>query len=315
VPSSLESLVESSDVALGVLELPSSTVLVANAAMAKVLRLASGAIIGSTYLDLVVPDQRQASGGLLRALAEGALTGYRATRSLGAGNSAPRELALWVCAVDVEGARLGLVSAAPLHGASTAEAEPITAMLSAPAPGHVLLGMLDHEWRIDRISHDVVEMLGFQPEEVAGLPILGALYPGDAPSFLAAVEHARIGRRTVWLTVRVRAKSGTWSRVAAVLATLTEEKLPALAFAFVLPEGDGTVPCASSRAEPSRLEAELCWVTHDLRLAGMVPRLDCLPDATRSPGLSALTARERTGGPRAVAGGPAGGLDRRGTVR
>jgi PAS domain S-box-containing protein len=116
VPSSLEDLIESAVVPLGVVELPSSKVLVGNEAMARVLGHGPGTFVGTRTLDMVVPEQRQAADEALQALADGELTGYQAVRSFRAPDGPTQELALWVCAVDVEGGRLGLISAVPLDG-------------------------------------------------------------------------------------------------------------------------------------------------------------------------------------------------------
>jgi PAS domain S-box-containing protein len=239
---------------------------------------------------MLVPEQRQAADEALQALADGELTGYQAVRSFRAPDGPTHELALWVCAVDVEGGRLGLISAVPLDGRG-AQIDPVTAVLSAPTPGHVALGTLDLQWRVDRISHDVVEILGYQLEEMVGLPVLGGLHPGDLPVFLAAVERARAGQRAVVVSVRLRARSGHWAPVRAVLATLSEDYPPALAFALTT-GGNKALKAVGGGDDRSRLDAEIQRVTRDLRVAGIVPRLDRLPDVARFPELSRLTARE-----------------------
>jgi PAS domain S-box-containing protein len=285
VPSSLEALVGSSDSALGVLELPSSRVLTANAAMARLLGLTSKALVGSTGLDLAVPEHREASDKALRALADGTLSGYQAIRSFRTSDGPRQELSLWVCAVDIEGGRVGLISAAPLNDVGPPPGLPT--VLDAPAPGEVVLCTLDKQWRIDRISHDVLDMLGLQPEEAAGLPVLGALHAGDVQSFLTAIEHARSGHRTVRVGVRLRTKAGDQVPVAVVLATLSDDYPPAIAFAFVADH--------KSSADGGTLSAfheELQRINHDLRVAGVLPRLDRLPNIGRFPALSALSTRE-----------------------
>jgi PAS domain S-box-containing protein len=287
VPSPLEDLVGSSDFPLDVVELPSGKVLLTNAAMTGLLGTTPEELVGSTILDLVVPERRHSSEAVLRALADGTLTGFQAVRSSRANDGPAQELAVWMCAVEVEGRRVGLRSAAAVHGAGT-PLVPLTAALNGWAPGQVLVGTLDRDWRIDRVSHEVVEMLGYQPAEAAGFPVLGALHPGDTPWFLAAVEHARTGRGTVRATVRVRAKSGDWARLTAVLATLTDDYPPALAFTIIASLDEGL----TSRTEGSRLGAELHRGTRDLRVAGMISRLGLLPDVSRLPALSSLTARE-----------------------
>lgn len=132
VLSSIEDLVGSADVPLAALELPSGKVLFANAAAARVLGVTPETFIGSNYLDLVAPEGRQRAEEAWQALASGALTGYQTVGILGA-EGAAQELALWVCAVEVEGARAGLVSAVPLHGGGR-PLEPATAALSRTSP-------------------------------------------------------------------------------------------------------------------------------------------------------------------------------------
>ena len=280
-----------SGVPLAVLGLPSGNVLLANAAVARVLGVTSETLIGSNYLDLVVTEEQRAAEEAFQALAHGALTGYQAVGSFRMEKGPAQQMALWVFAVEVDGERVVLVSAVPLHGGTTA-LEPTTTVLNGPPPGHIVLGTIDNEWRIDRVSHDVVEMLGYNPEEVVGLPLLGAIHPREIPSFLAAVEHARIVRRTVQARVRIRGKSSDWVPVTIVLATLTGDFPPALAVALVRSSDVGTVIGATSRTERSRLDMELQRITHDLGVAGVVPRLGRLPDVTRVPALSALTTRE-----------------------
>ncbi len=289
VPSSLKDLVESASVPLGLMELPSSKVLAVNEAMARALGQGPGTLVGTTQLDLVVPEQRQMAQEALQALADGALTGYQAVRSFRAQDGPARDLCLWVSAVEVEGGRVGLTSAVPMRGL-TSPGDALTAALNAPRPGHILLGTLDGQWRIDRVSHDVVEMLGYQPEEVAGSPVLGVLHPGDTGTFLAAVEHARTGHRAVQATVRLRSRAGDWVPVRAVLATISEDYPPALAFAVASTDQGVTAP--GPQDERSRLGADLQRIAGDLRFAGVVPHLDRLPDMARFPALSRLTTRE-----------------------
>ena len=183
VPSSIEELVGSSSVPLAVLELPSGNVLLANAAAARVLGVTSETLIGSNYLDLVVTEEQQAAEEAFQALAHGALTGYQAVGSFRMEKGPAQQMALWVFAVEVEGERVVLVSAVPVHGGTTA-LEPTTTVLNGPPPGHIVLGTIDNEWRIDRVSHDVVEMLGYDPDEVVGMPLLGAINPRRSTVFL-----------------------------------------------------------------------------------------------------------------------------------
>jgi DNA-binding CsgD family transcriptional regulator len=226
----------------------------------------------------------------LTALDDGVLSGYQAVRHIGGDDGPDQDLALWLTVVDAEGGKAGLLSAVPLSGGS-AWFKPIEAVLNGPGPGNVVLGTLDQEWRVDRVSFDVVDMLGYQPSEFAGLPLLGVLNPSDVPGFFSAVGHARIGHRTVRAKVRVRAKSGAWEPVTAVLATLSDDYPPPLAFAMVRSDDRTVAIEPPSRGHPP-VGTQVQQLTHELQVAGMVHNLGRLPDVTRYPALSRLTARE-----------------------
>jgi hypothetical protein len=138
---------------------------------------------------------------------------------------------VWVNAVEVGGTRVGLVSVTPAAG-------PDGELPALPPPtvrelGDVVLGTVDGAWRIDRISQDVTAFLGITPEQCVGVPVLGAIHPSDAPGFLAGVEHARRGERSVSLAVRLSAREPQWCEVSAVFAVISPEVPPLMAFALI----------------------------------------------------------------------------------
>lgn len=292
VPSSLEHIVRSSGTPLAVLELPSAQVIVANDSavrlMAPSLEVRPGAKLTA---GLLAPDQRRRAQEALKALAGGAINGYQAVRSFSAPGGGTHDVSVSLSAVDLEGQRVALWSAFPWRSGG-AHFKPITAFAHTPALGHILLGTLDDEWRIDGVSHDVVEMFGYQPEEVAGLPILGLLHPADVQDFLVAVSHARTGRHTVQVDIRFRAKSRQWKRVTMVLAALSENYPPALAFAVVPHAGEDDPGSKAAPEGSATVESEMERIDHRLRVCGIVNRLHRLPDVARFPSLSLLTARE-----------------------
>ena len=142
-----------------------------------------------------------------------------------------------------------------------------------------MLGTVDSTWRIDRISQDVTEFLGITPEQCVGAPVLGAIHPSDAPGFLAAVEHARRGERSVALAVRLSAREPQWCEVSAVFAVVSPEVPPPMAFALIR-GGSGAGPDTGADSGPdagaaraSRLEAHLLRIADELHAAGVLPRL------------------------------------------
>jgi DNA-binding CsgD family transcriptional regulator len=288
-PDSVEALVGSSDVPLAAVDLPSGRLLAVNPAMADAVGSTTGTLTGSSSLDWLSADDRHAARLGFQALADGDLTGYQATRRLANPRDPDQVFSVWVSAVDVDGARVGLLSISP----STSHDNQFRALpptSGVPEPGNTVLGTVDTSWRVDRISQDVTPLLGLTPEQCAGQPVLGVIHPSDMPAFLAAVEHARRGERAVRLTLRVSARPHDWTEVAAVLATIAPGDPPPLAFALLRYDDDAGSPTDSSRE--MRLEAHMLRIADELQAAGLIPRLPQLPALTDVPQLGKLTSRE-----------------------
>ena len=165
-------------------------------------------------------------------------------------------------------------------------------MSQVPEPGNVVLGTVDSNWRIDRVSQDVTPLLGLTPEQCTGQPVLGVIHPSDLPAFLAAVEHARRGERAVRLTLRLSARSRDWTEVAVVLATIAPGDPPPLAFALIRDDAAADPPGPGDSSREMRLEAHMLRIADELHAAGLIPRLQQLPALTDEPRLGKLTSRE-----------------------
>jgi DNA-binding CsgD family transcriptional regulator len=288
-----ESLVQDSSAPLAAVELPSGRFLAVNLPLAKALGSTVEALTGSSSLDQVSAAERHSAELGFQALADGQLTGYQAIRTHDSPGNLGQPFSVWVNAVDLDGARVGLISVTP---ASVTPAAGRDAELPAlPAQmvrelGDAVLGTVDGDWRIDRISQDVTDFLGITPEQCVGVPVLGAIHPSDAPGFIAGVEHARRGGRSVALAVRLSAKEPQWCEVSAVFAVVSPDLPPAMAFALIR-AGSGTGTAADAARE-SRLEMHLLRIADELHAAGLLPRLQQLPTLSDNPRLGLLTSRE-----------------------
>jgi DNA-binding CsgD family transcriptional regulator len=287
-PDTITALVESSDVPLAALDLPSGRFLAVNAAMTTALGSAVGALTGSSSLDWLSPDDRHAARLGFQALADGDLTGYQAIRRLANPEDPDQLFSVWVSSVELAGTRVGLASAIPSapHDNQFRALPPVS---SVPEPGSVVLGTVDSYWRIDRVSHDVMPLLGLTPEQCTGQPVLGVVHPTDMPAFLAAVEHARRGGRAVRLSLRLNAGSHDWTEVTVVLATIAPGDPPPLAFALIRDDG-AAAPSDGSRE--MQLEAHMLRIADELHAAGLIHRLQQLPVLADAPRLGKLTSRE-----------------------
>ena len=286
--SQVESLVRDSAAPLAAVELPSGRFLAVNPPLAKVLGSTVDELTGSSSLDQLSPGERHAGEMGFQALADGHLTGYQAIRTRDSAENPDQMFSVWVNALDVDGTRVGMISVTP-----AADRDGDLPRLPPPTVrglGNVVLGTLDTAWRIDRISQDVTAFLGITPEQCVGVPVLGAIHPSDAPGFLAAAEHARVGERSVALAVRLTAREPQWYEVSAVLAVVSREVPAPMAFALIRGEsGDGRVADAGRE---SQLEAHMLRIADELHAAGVLPQLQQLPTVTENPRLGLLTSRE-----------------------
>jgi DNA-binding CsgD family transcriptional regulator len=287
--STVESLVRDSGAPLAAVELPSGRFLAVNPLLAKVLGSTVDALTGSSSLEQLSPAERHSAELGFQALADGHLTGYQAIRTHASSGNPGQAFSVWVNAVDVDGARVGLASVSPAAGLGSE----FLSLLPLPAArelGDVVLGTVDGAWRIDRISQDVTALLGITPEQCVGVPVLGAIHPSDAPAFLAAVEHARRGERSVALTVRLSARAPQWCQVSAVFAVVSPEVPPPMAFALI--RGGSSAGSAASPSREARLEAHMLRIADELHAAGLLSRLGQLPALSGNPRLGLLTSRE-----------------------
>jgi DNA-binding CsgD family transcriptional regulator/PAS domain-containing protein len=287
----VRALVRSSDVALAAVDLPSGRVLAVNPLLAEALGSTVGELTGSSSLEWLSSGDRQAARLGYQALADGDLTGYQAIRSLANPSDTDQVFSVWVSTVDVDGARIGLASVIPSAPYDN-QFRALPPAFQVPEPGDVVLGTVDHEWRIDRVSQDVTALLGLTPEQAAGQPVLAVIHPADLPAFLAAVEHARRGQRSVRVTLRLSASSRDWVEAAVVLAAIAPGDPPPLAFALMR-DDDAADPAGPGDAtREMRLEAHMLRIADELHAAGLIPRLPQLPALADEPRLGKLTSRE-----------------------
>jgi DNA-binding CsgD family transcriptional regulator/PAS domain-containing protein len=287
----VSALVRSSDVPLAAVELPSGRVLAVNTMLAEALGSTVGELTGSSSLQWLSADDRQAARLGFQALADGDLTGYQAIRRLASPRDTDQAFSVWVSTVEVGGARVGLASAVPSAPYDN-QFRALPPVSQVPEPGNVVLGTVDGNWRIDRVSQDVTALLGLTPEQAAGQPVLAVVHPSDLPAFLAAVEHARRGQRAVRVTLRLGAKPRDWVEVAVVLATIAPGDPPPLAFALIRDDAAADSPGPSDSTREMQLEAHMLRIADELHAAGLIPRLQQLPALTDEPRLGKLTSRE-----------------------
>lgn len=280
-------IVRASESAAMAVELPSGTILAANQELADSLGVDIESLPGVDAVDLLASEYRVPATSALQMLADGWLAGYQAVREFRSAKAPGTKFELWFTAMQFEGRRIGIASLVRL---GSAPSDPQMATSRGPAPAGVVLGSVDTNWRITRLSRDIVDLLGMRAEECIGEAFLGLVHPADAPRLLTAIEQARQCQRTIKVGVRLHHRSGDWTDTLLFVDTTSESIPPAFGFAIFAaavdePSGDGDDRTA-------QLEMHLLRIANEISAAGVMNRLMVLPDCVGIPGLSRLTSKE-----------------------
>jgi DNA-binding CsgD family transcriptional regulator/PAS domain-containing protein len=215
----------------------------------------------------------------LGLLVSGQILGYETTTRLRRRDGGVSEVHVWAHALDPHRPpRTGLLV---VDDESTAGDPTWTASVDALA----VLGTVDAEWRIDRLTAGVCALLGYDASSVVGQPFLGAVHPGDIADLLTGLGHAVRSGHSVVVRVRLQGVDGGWHWCRACLAALPESS----GFAFlVTPVSD-----SSGAADLAHdLQERLARIGYEVQAARALPRTGGLPTVSELPGLEKLTARE-----------------------
>ena len=93
-----------------------------------------------------------------------------------------------------------------------------------------IIGTVDGQWRIDRISAETESLLGYPAGQLAGAALLAAVSPHDVPELLAGLAHVHATGRTAVVRLRIQQIDGQWLWCRAHLAAMGEPPR----FAFTL---------------------------------------------------------------------------------
>jgi len=156
-----------------------------------------------------------------------------------------------------------------------------------------IIGTLDRDWRITRLSSDAIELLGTRPSDLVGSGFVSWLHPGDLGNVLVGVGNAFNAEASVTLRARLRHVDGTWLPVSMVVVPLVGSDAPE--FAFVARSLPGLPNAAAFAAPADRialLEQRLWRIALEVQAAGIVQGLRRMPDLHRLPQIGELSGRQ-----------------------
>jgi len=215
----------------------------------------------------------------LPLLVSGQILGYETTTKLRRRDGEVTDVHVWAHSLDLH--------KPPETGLLVIDDE--TSPGPAPWPTSVeplsVLGTVDADWRIDRITVGVEALLGYDPSTVTGQPVLGVVHPGDVAELLTGIGHSAGSGHSVVVRVRLRASDGGWRWCRACLAVFPE----AAGFAFLItPVSDSASPADLAQ----ELQERLVRIAFEVQAARALPQAANLPTLMELPGLETLTSRE-----------------------
>jgi DNA-binding CsgD family transcriptional regulator len=260
------------------------------------------ALVGPIEWAYDLTGDREQSRKRLDLLANGVINGYHFTSTLASPSGSPLQLEIDVQRFnDAEGRDLALVLLAPVddtqeppRGDSLVSLRSTCSRAELEAP--LLVGTVDRDWHIARLSSDVKGVLGFDPKAIIGTPFTHWVHPADVGNLLIGIGRALEEDATMTVRVRVQHADKSWCpMVAAIIPLIGSEPGPEFAF-IVRPvdEADISVTEASGSSADriAALEHRLRRIALELEAAGIAQQVRRLPDLTRIPEVNELSTRQ-----------------------
>ncbi len=159
--------------------------------------------------------------------------------------------------------------------------------LTAP----VVIGVVDAQWRVGRVSTDIGPLLGYEPSECVGAGVLVAVHPEDLAGLLVGVGHAVESGMSARLDLRLWHKDTGWAPTKVVVSPLDPgEPFP---FGFVATRAE-LPPAEDLETRLAVLEMRMQRIALEVHSAGMA--VPAQSDAARSlePAATASLSNRQT---------------------
>ena len=235
--------------------------------------------------DVVLPENLETVFEILSLVDAGALDAYQSKREFHTADGSLVQGEMWVQSIRelMPHAALAVFTPDAETPALMIDIEDDGAHLAHNAP--VVVGALDVELRIIRVSADTHELFGRRAESLHGMAFVDVVHPDDVASFLMAAGRVLSGSAGFGQRLRVRSGNGDeWVSVRMHLAPLKGGTTTQLG--FVLAAAPPDIDLADRSAE---LEQRLWRIALEVQAAGV---LDALHDVPSVPSVHDLSSRQ-----------------------
>jgi DNA-binding CsgD family transcriptional regulator len=153
------------------------------------------------------------------------------------------------------------------------------------ALGATVVGTVDEDWRVDRLSADVIRLLDVAPESWVGASILKLVHPEDMAELLTTLGNAKAFGAGVRVELRFLDGQGCWQELLTQISPLGARP----GFAFMLRQQTDR---AADLDRTHELEQRLARIAREVHSAEAGRRPSDRPVPADLPELGRLTSRE-----------------------
>ncbi|MCW2671454.1 MAG: Response regulator containing a CheY-like receiver domain and an DNA-binding domain [Frankiales bacterium] len=280
---SLEAMVRVSPLRLFVIRLSDSTFTEVSDALVEFAGRPRSELLSMRLLDYVIdPDVAGQSLGLL---AEGKIDGYTRRAGYRRPSGGYTRLTIRITAFADHCPRTRAL-------ATVLEGEPEAPSLELAEPGDdptgFVLGTVDAQWRIDRITNEVGHLLDRDAAGLLGTSAFTAVHPEDISQLLLLASQATARHGGASGRVRLRNGEGGWTQCRLAVLPLAGSTPGGFAFALSSVAAEPPVPTTRTR----ELEDHLRRIGREVTASGVAALASEMPTALEVPELGTLTARE-----------------------
>lgn len=256
---------------------------VSNAAI-KLIGLPPSEILGRSGLELLFASGDRANAQrALEALRDGVIDFYQAHRLVGPSGTPPRLTAEWVRGIDFGDRHLALVQG--VDAGHEPRHSPLVEYLGYK-PLRMAIGTTDPDCVITTVSNDITGILGVQPEDVIGRPLLGTAEQADACRVLETLDEEG-SDCSVSLHIRLHDAAGTEKQLSCILTTLAGS--PSKLFILIR---DPEQRANRGVDRTAQLEQHLWRIAGEVQASGILTTMEGMPDMRRFPQIGTLSTRQ-----------------------
>lgn len=262
-------------------ELEAFTIVAASGAALRRIGRDPTEVVGASALGLFDGQDRLRAKAALEAIRDGVVDFYGAHREIRPTETTTEVAPLWVRAVQLDGQRMALVEAA-----GSSARRPLVDYLGSE-PLVMAIGATDMSFTITAVSEDIVELLGIDPREMVGRPLVEGSRVEEVSRLIQSSRLADAGG-SVALGARFTDASGAQRELCCILSCLVSEEQ---GYCFILVP-NREVKSDSTSMREAQLEQHLWKIAAEVEASGILQNLVDLPDPQLLTQIGTLSTRQ-----------------------